>query len=234
MGRTVFTISKAERKRLADKLIKELPGLAEDLAITEVRLDRTTRNDRIRRQSNDSGREPYDHQAAKAAKALNDELQKWVEFTMRCGTVLNPPANNSIPALGRWLARNVTYLALTPGSEPAPARIHGAIKWAWRAVDLPEEDEISVNPARVTDAHKEVVSASQAATLARHLGGTAIGLNKNRVHTLAKNHAVEPVDTKDGTHFFVFGDLLVAHATYTRRQPPKTKTKRKRKPSKAK
>lgn len=235
MARDIYVIPLADRRWLREKLDTELPPLVEELAITELRLDRTIRNDRVGRRSADSSREIFDDHARDISIDLNKELRKWVALVRKQGPRTPAPKDDSTLSLGRWLSQNIAQVALTEGTERAPADIHGAMKRAWRAVDLPAEDEIAADRSRVEDARSQVLSAGQIAVIAHHFGDQGAGLTRHRVYTLERNEQIEPVHTDSaGTHFFVVGTVLDAHISYPRRPPrkpkPPAKTKRRRKP----
>lgn len=212
-----FYLDRDEQRALRDKL-NLIPGLIEDLAITVTRQARITRpglNNNLCR-TKPEPRLPFHFAAAKASDDLNTELVKWVRFTCTNRQVHYTEREDTMP-LARWLRNNLIGLALTPGSETAAADIAYRIDECRKHIDLPPEDEIHIDPTRVRQANRQIVTAGQVDKIAAKLGHLGTGLNKRRVETLDKGGALKPCAIDDGVKFYRLGDVLDAHHRHARR-----------------
>lgn len=214
-----FYINRAEIKLLLE-LLRKVPSLAEDLAVTETKRARTTRPDatgfRKRRKMNSSS--PMNDDAYLKAEALRNELFTWIRLVCEQRNIEIGCGNNLIDA-SYWLSRNVIALAMTEGSENAYVGIRDAMKGCERIVDLPPEDDVRVNLEQLEQANKSVVTAGQVEKIAGKLGDMGKGLNRRRVRYLDNAKALKAVAVgDDGTSFYRLGDVLHAHLTRRNRK----------------
>lgn len=231
-----------EDQRALVGLLREIPGLVEDLAITLTRQDCIGKGGMRVATGGDEQPLPLNMGASTAADELYDELAFWVrrvcvsrllEFipvgSVPVGFVgplrpgewrLTPGYRPGTVSLARWLDRMVAGLAMTPGSDLALPNIKRAMHTARRAMDLPDEDEIVVDEAKHAEARELELNATGIAVMARELGAEYAGLSANRVETLRKAGAIHAVRCVVATkaHIFRLGDVLDAHLAHPTRQ----------------
>ena len=213
-----FHIPRAEQAKLREKLFL-VPELAEDLAVT------ITRQARIQKQGLGKPRRqrpepcvPFHLGASEAAEELHRCLAGWVRFVCDARQIEYTDGNDLTP-LSRWLHRNVVTLALIEGSETAYSEIAHRIDECRRQIDLPPEDEIVIDRARLEQANRQIVTAGQAEKIARRLGELGRRLTTQRVHSLNRRGHLRPIDTdpETGTKFYRLGDILHAHTKCAQR-----------------
>lgn len=152
---------------------------------------------------------PYDTSAEDAANYLVSELYTWVihvhehrgkEYTESVFPI----------ALAKWLQDNMTSLAMTPGSEEAPAAIRRVVRAARRAARLSRDPELwryqSTHVARNAE-----LNASAIEVAAKELGPEYANLNRKRVNNLNRLGRIEPVRAFDGVPIYRLGDVMDAH-----------------------
>jgi hypothetical protein len=154
---------------------------------------------------------PYDTTAQDAADVLQNELASWVRHVMEHRGLLNAEVGGNPLVLAAWLERNVTSLAMTPGSEEAPRYVGQAVKQARRAARMSARPETwrlgSTHVARSTLLH-----ASAIALAAKELGPDYERLDRKRVNNLHRlGHIVAVRDNADGLPLFRLGDVMDAH-----------------------
>lgn len=211
-----FYLDRAQQKQLRETL-GTIPALVEDLAITITRQARITRPGlgRLKHQKPGS-RLPFHIEAASAATELRNCLHGWVNHVT---TQRKTPytGRRDTTTLANWLNRNITILALTPGTETAAKDILERIAYCRTIIDLPPDDEIHIDTKRITSANRQIVTAGQIDKIAAKLGALGDGLNKRRVETLDRAGKLKPCAIDDGTRFYRLGDILDAHHRHTRR-----------------
>lgn len=211
-----FYMPRHEQQKLREKL-DQLPGLVEDLAVTITGQARVMRPGlgRLKHQKPGS-RLPFNLKAAAASNELDRCLAGWVHFICQRRQIKYTGPRNTL-SHGNWLKRNISVLALLEGAEIAYDDIAGRILECQDIIDLPPDDEIHIDRARVKAANKSVVTLSTIDGIARRCG--AVGLNRDRLRLLVKAGLVKvaSVDKDTGTHFYRLGAVLDAHNKHTRR-----------------
>lgn len=205
-----FHLPRAEQLKLQEALCG-IPALVEELSITITRQARVQKPGlgKLRRRKAEA-RIPFHLGAVEAADELHNVLIKWVRFT--CDARQTPYAESKDDiTLARWLRRNVTALALIEGSEDAWPEIHHRIDECRKQIDLPPEDDIVIDPERVRQANRQILTAGQIEKIAPRLGALGAGLNKRRVQTLVANKRLRPCAVDGDVRFFRLGDVLDAH-----------------------
>jgi hypothetical protein len=217
-----FYLPREQQAELREAL-HTVPALVEDLAVTITRQAHIGKNglDNTRRPQPES-RLPFHLAAAEAADDLHNTLATWVRFTSEHRRI-HYRGHNDTTTLARWLARNITGLALTPGSEEAANDICTDIEYCRECIDLPPDDQILINPSRIDAANRVIVTAGQVDKLAHKLGELGDKLTETRIHTLNRGGHLRPVETdqQTGTKFYRLGDVLHAHTTCEKRNRKK-------------
>lgn len=198
-----------------------VPDLVEELAITITRQSRIQKRGLSKpSRPKPESRVPFHIAAAEAADELQTCLATWVRMVCEERRIRYTDRDDAI-TLSRWLRKNVVALALTQGSEEAHDDIVYRIEHCRSLIDLPPDDDVVIDPVRVSQANRQVLTADQVDKIAPRLGALAEGLNKRRVETLAKSGRLK-VDSRDGdTCFFRLGDVLDAHHRHARRNRKK-------------
>lgn len=178
--------------QLLRRHLREIPELAEDLAVTVMRQDRVDRGGRPGRRRRPSEQPlPFNVDAHDAAEHLHNVLGGWARIV--CEHRAQPsPAVDTTPGLAWWLLRNLESLAMTPGSETALKEIAEAKKAAAR-IACPPPGIVHIDAARIDEARRTYMSALEIATLARDLGEEYRNLTKRRVHVLHEAGLIAPV-----------------------------------------
>ncbi|ABD58305.1 hypothetical protein I5H93_gp094 [Mycobacterium phage SuperGrey] len=213
-----FHLPRADQLKLQEAL-GGIPTLIEDLAVTITRQARVQKPGlgKLRRRKAEA-RIPFHIGAVEAADELHNALIKWVRFTCDARQTPYTESNDDI-TLARWLRRNVTALALIEGSEESWPEIHHRIDECRKQIDLPPEDDIVIDPERVRQANRQILTAGQIEKIAPRLGALGAGLNKRRVQTLVKSKRLRPCAVDGEVRFYRLGDVLDAH----HRQLPRSK-----------
>ena len=232
-----------EHQRAVVTILRKIPDLVEDLAISITRQDRVALNGP--RVSRGERVQPllFNVNSSEAADALHHELARWARFvceergieywpvgyTHRPGFV-GPllPRERRLPAayrestigLARWLDRYIVALAMTEGAETALDEIRDAYDVAWRATNAPRErarppiDLEQHERARRTELHRDAIEKA-----ARELGEKYSGLTAKRVDTLRRRNKIQAVRclVASRAEIFVLGDVLDAHLAYPTR-----------------
>lgn len=211
-----FFLERKKQLLLSDKL-GEVPGLVEDLSIT------ITRQARMQRKGLGSPRRmkpesmlPFHIAASQAADELHNCLATWVRFVCE-ERMIHYTGHSDDITLSRWLRKHMISLALTQGSEEAFDDIAYRIDQCRRQIDLPPDDEIVIDRARVREANRQILTAGQVERIAIRLGPLGEGLNKRRVETLVRNKKLKACDYDGDVAFYRLGDVLDAHHRYVSR-----------------
>lgn len=163
-----FYVSTAEQRALVT-ILRRIPELVEELAITTSRQDRVARGGvKVR---NGSGEQPLPVHtgAASAAHELRNELATWARLVCESRGI-DYEGSDSTLGLARWLDKYVVALALTEGTAEALNSIRVAVDRCWLVIDLPAENETWSDPQLVNQAREQRVTAIEAERLMKPLG----------------------------------------------------------------
>ncbi|NKT91764.1 hypothetical protein GS854_01600 [Rhodococcus hoagii] len=207
-----FFITRAEMQALAS-LLREIPELIADLAITLTRQDNVAGGSVRIASGSDEQPLPINLAASDAHDLLRSTLAAWVRHVTETRGVTYGGLRGTA-GIATWLADHVTSLAMTEGCEEAYDEIAYAMGECRRTCDRPKDR--AVLP---TDPHSEAIvfglelSAKECADLARTSG--VDGLTKRRVLYLVEVGAVQPLRTVTvrGSESPVLrmGEVLAAH-----------------------
>ncbi|WP_228835242.1 hypothetical protein [Nocardia abscessus] len=206
-------LSRAEMKQLI-ALLRRIPALINELAITETR-QAVVKSGLGAPRCRQEPQLPMHIGAYLAAEALYIELIGWVKLVAE-QRALTPPRIRDTRRAARWLDRHVVSLAMTEGSETALDDIKAAGTQCEIVMDLPLDDDIVIDQARLRAANNKVVTAYQVEKLAAKLGDVGKGLNRDRVRYLTKK-GLQEVDRDGETKFYRLGDVLAVHVQHPRR-----------------
>lgn len=206
-------ITDAERLEIIDAL-REIPDLLEPLALAIVRGDRHGLTDSTTRRAPQST-PPIDYAAQAMAEDVHNLLTGWVRVVCE-ERALREPDVDSIVQAARWLDRNATALAMSPGAPDAHRTICAAVR---RIRQRLRRGDDTLTDEDIAQANRQILTAYQIDKIVPMLGEHGRGLNRRRVELLAKSGELRPCssDTATGTRFFRLGDILAAHARYPRR-----------------
>lgn len=217
-----FFLPKHLHEPLRQKL-SGIPDLVEDLAVTITRQARVQKGGLGKpSRSKPESRLPFHIAAAEAADELQNCLATWVRAVCEERQV-HYTDHDDVITLARWLRKNVVSLALTQGSEESYADIVERIDHCRHIIDLPPDDDVVIDRARVDSANKSVVTLATIGGIASRLGDLGQGLNRERLRLLAKRGDVSAVSTDPDTKtkFYRLGDVLHAHHNRDRRHARK-------------
>ena len=207
-----YFLDRGSQIKLRDELAS-IPRMIGELSITLTRQARVQRLglSKSRRRKPES-QVPIHLGAEEAAQKLHNCLSTWVRLVCEQRAIVWDKGNDII-TLAKWLRINMIALALTEGSEEAYEDIKAATDECWRQIDIPADDDIMIDRARVHEANRVVVTAGQVEKLANKMGAIGKGLNKRRVETLAarRKNPLRPCAVDGDTKFFRLGDVLDAH-----------------------
>lgn len=119
------------------ELLDQIPGLVEDLAIAITRQDRMASGIKIAKGSDEQPL-PFNEDASESARALHDELARWVRLTCEQRRMTYAHTDDTIN-LARWLQRWIIALAMTEGADQALHDIRYTIRSARASCDRPRE-----------------------------------------------------------------------------------------------
>lgn len=128
-------------QRLLVSLLREIPELVEDLAVTICRLDRTGKGGMKISSGSDEQPLPLNLAASDAKDELHNELASWARHVCE-SRGLAYDGDGSVLGIARWLDNNVIALAMTEGSEEAYSSIEKAMGRCRRAMDIAPEDAV--------------------------------------------------------------------------------------------
>lgn len=207
-----FFLDKGSQHKLREELAS-IPRMIGELSVTLTRQARVQRPglSKSRRRKPES-QVPIHLGAEEAAQKLHNCLSTWVRLVCEQRAIVWDKGNDII-TLAKWLRINMIALALTEGSEEAYEDIKAATDECWRQIDIPADDDIMIDRARVHEANRVVVTAGQVEKLANKMGAIGKGLNKRRVETLAarRKNPLRPCAVDGDVKFFRLGDVLDAH-----------------------
>ena len=195
-----FYVPTAEQRALVT-ILRRIPELAEELAITTSRQDRVGRGGiKVR---NGSGEQPLPIHAgaASAAHELRNELATWARLVCESRGI-DYEGSDSILGLSRWLDKHVVALALTEGAEEALDSIRAAVDICWRVIDLPAENDTWSDPQLVNQAREQRVTAIEAERLMLTLGRPPL-----RASVISRWYARNKID-RDDQGYYRLGDIL--------------------------
>lgn len=177
MSDAQFFLDRDSQARLVT-LLREVPGLVEDLSVTLTRQSRMGISGAKLHARKDAQPLPYDINASEVADDLHNTLTAWarhvceyrgIEYRGGVGTV----------SVARWLAEHVESLAMTEGSEEALDEVAYAMGRAREATDcrpdreVHQPSEFELQGAR-NKAATMWVTPAQAESLMPQLGHPAI------------------------------------------------------------
>lgn len=191
--------------------LRDIPELAEDLAIAVMRQDRYERGGGGHRRPSEQPL-PFSIEAHEAAEHLHTVLGGWARLICEHrGRHYDGP--DTTPGLARWLMRNLEALAMTEGAETALAEIRDAVRTAER-IACPPPEIVHIDADRHDQARALWLNASGIAALARELGDEYRHLTRRRVHVLAEAGLIKPVPGPWHPRWptqWVVGEVLDAH-----------------------
>lgn len=192
--------------------LRDIPELAEDLAVAVMRQDRLGgRGGGAHRRPSEQPL-PFNIDAHEAAEHLHNVLGGWVRVVCehRARQYDGP---DTTPGLARWLQRNLEGLAVIPGAETARGEIKAAMTAAER-IACPPRRVTDLNEGSIGEARATYLNAREIAALARELGDEWRHLTRRRVHVLAEAGLIEPIPgpwhPRTPAQWLV-GDVLDAH-----------------------
>lgn len=207
-----------EDRQMLDKLLGEIPGLVDDLAITICRQDRTGKGGMKISSGSDEQPMPFNVGASDAGDYLRNELNTWARLVCE-ERFISYDGSDSVVGVSVWLRKNLASLAMTQGAEDALPGIESAMKRCRRAMDIPADDDVAVPVVDVAQARNSELNAAAIARMRHQLG--AEDLNARRVETLRKAGKLEPVRLvpcgKRTIAVYRLGDVLDAHERFPSR-----------------
>jgi hypothetical protein len=207
----VYFIPRVGQRALVS-LLREIPDLVDDLAITVTRQDRTAKGGVRIRSGSDEQPLPLNVTASAASDGLRNELAGWARHVCESRGITYE-GSDSIIGIGKWLDQNVVSLAMTEGSEKAYDDIEGAMGRCRRAMDLPADDVICVSHAMYAEARNALLHRAAIGAVARQLGPEFASLTEKRVDTLRRAGRIHGdrcvVSTR--AELFKLGEVLDAH-----------------------
>lgn len=211
-------LTKSAIRELAASL-REIPDLAEELAITRTGQARTGRRADYRARRRPGAQPlPYNPVAAQVADHLHAVLVGWVRLVceQRGLTYLG---STTTAGLARWLDANIIAFAMTEGVQSAPEEIARAVRAAVSII-CPPAAPVEFDASMIRQARSRRLNASGIATLAKELGGDYRTLTVRRVQTLRDAGRITPVPGPwrlGWPEVFVVGDVLDQHLVHPRR-----------------
>lgn len=192
----------------------EVSVVLDELHTTTIRQSQTAPRNATRGSS--ERKLPYDERAAAAYDGLVYTLTAWHDRLVSLHQI--DPHDGAEATLGKWVAKHVFRIQRDEFAEQGYEQIVGAITEGWRAVDLPPDDEIRVDPQQVAKARDMQLNRQGIRDLCWQMGGEYRAMTKRRIRTLIESGAVEPERTLyvggEGVELFRLGDVLDAHEHY--------------------
>lgn len=207
-----------EDRQMLDKLLGEIPGLVDDLAITICRQDRTGKGGMKISSGSDEQPMPFNVGASDAGDYLRNELNTWARLVCE-ERFISYDGSDSVVGVSVWLRKNLASLAMTQGAEDALPGIESAMKRCRRAMDIPADDDVAVPVVDVAQARNSELNAAAIARMRHELGLPE--LNARRIETLLKAGALKPCRVvsmpKRDLVVYRLGDVLDAHEQFPSR-----------------
>ncbi|MFD3431143.1 hypothetical protein [Nocardia fluminea] len=191
--------------------LRDIPELAEDLAIALMRQDRYERHGGAHRRPSEQPL-PFSIEAHEAAEHLHNVLGGWVRITCE-HRARHYDGPDTTPGLSRWLLRHLETFAMIEGTETARGEIKAAMNAAER-IACPPPMIVHVDTDRIEEARALWLNARGIATLARDLGDEWRHLTRRRVHVLAEAGLITPVPGPWHPRWptqWIVGEVLDAH-----------------------
>ena len=228
-----YFISRDGQQMLVE-LLREIPGLVEDLSVTLTRQDRTGKGG-MKISSGDCTQPlPINMAASDAKDGLHNELATWARLVCDSRGIAYD-GDGSVLGIARWLDENVISLALTEGSEEAYVGIEKAMGRCRRAMDIAPEDEEKLDAEKLGESRNLELNARACAQVAMKLGCRKpdeddelnvvvdfARLNTRRVLHLWQSGAVQEVRIAKAfgkeSPIFQLGAVLDAHEDAVRRE----------------
>lgn len=237
-----FYLPRVDQKALLD-LLKKIPSLAEDLAVTTYRQDRIGKGGMEIASGTHEQPLPFNLGASNAIDQLFNELAGWARhvcdsraisymptgFThdfdfvgplRECENRLPYGYQESVLGLAQWLRRNIISLAMTEGADTAYVDISKVMDRCWATVDIPAEDPVPVHEKddvleRVRARMLHRAGIVQVAELLARQYPEYRGLTLNRVNALRRGgHIVaDRCGVISRAEIFRMGDVIDAHLT---------------------
>lgn len=208
-----------EDRQMLDKLLGEIPGLIDDLAITICRQDRTGKGGMKISSGSDEQPMPFNVGASDTGDYLRNELNTWARLVCE-ERFISYDGSDSVVGVSVWLRKNLASLAMTQGAEDALPGIESAMKRCRRAMDIPADDDVAVPVVDVAQARNSELNAAAIARMRHDLGRPE--LNARRIETLLKAGALKPhrvvAMPKKDLVVYRLGDVLDAHERVPCRQ----------------
>ena len=235
-----FYLPRVDQKALLD-LLKKIPSLAEDLAVTTYRQDRIGKGGMKIASGTDEQPLPFNLGASNAIDLLFNELAGWARHVCDSRGISYMPtgfthdfdfvgplreSENRLPygyqesvlGLARWLRRNIIPLAMTEGADTAYVDISTVMDRCWATVDIPAEDPVPVHEKdevieRVRARMLHRAGIVQVAELLARQYPEYRGLTANRVDALRKGgHIVAKwCGVLSRAEVFLMGEVLDKH-----------------------
>lgn len=205
-----------EGQRKLVKLLREIPSLVEDLAVTITKRDRLTRPEPGGRSSVERVEMPLpiNIDAVEAADNLTACLLRWVQDVCQARQLPFPcSGSTNTLTLAAWLDRNVIALALTETADNAPNQIGHYVKMARRAVDLPP-DEICPEPdtEKINLSYDMLLTARELSGIMPQLGEKPLKADTIHSWTDRKRHGDNALAHREipgvKGHVYRLGDVL--------------------------
>ncbi|MFI9506982.1 hypothetical protein [Nocardia sp. NPDC052566] len=208
-------IDRADLRALAD-LLREIPDLAEDLAIARTRQSRlSSRGDyRMHRRPSEQPL-PYNPAAARAAEEMHAVLVSWVRLVCE-QRALEYSGASSTSGLARWLDRNLIALAMTEGADGALGEIRTVCRAALNII-CPPQAPVVLEQSEVERARRHRLNASGIAALAKELGEPFRNLTVRRIQTLRDAGKIAPLPgpwALDWPELYAVGQVLDEHLAH--------------------
>ena len=203
-------IPRHELKLLRENL-RDIPELAEDLAVAVMRMDRYERGRGSHRRPSEQPL-PFSIEAHEAAEHLHNVLGGWVRVVCE-DRARQYDGPDTTPGLARWLLRHLETLSVIPGAETARGEIKDAMTAAER-IACPPPMIVTVDEHRLAEARALRLSTTGVATLARELGDEWRHLSRRRVHVLAEAGLISPAPGPWHPRWptqWIVGEVLDAH-----------------------
>ena len=192
-----FFITRADMEGL-QKLLREIPGLVEDLAITLTRQSCIGVGGAQTSSGSDEQPLPYDYGASRAQELLHGEVVGWARHVCEYRRI-DYDGGPSTGDVAVWLADRVTSLAMTPGCEEAHASIKARFDAARRSTDLPaEKPPPKPDAAKLKEARALELNARECVQVAKMLGPLHAGLTQRRIKYLTEAGVLVPLRIAKG------------------------------------